>query len=162
MLQNIFPPKTPRPYIGEGIFYPEAPYGNEWIIDQYLLYKHGISLIGPDFKTMVQPISIEDVRDACVRDLLEEWQPKIADSTYLENSHYQSYVILNLCRILYTVLCHSTATKKASAAWVRCELAPQWNSLIQTAENWQYGKEINLTEETKEFIQFVVNMIKEI
>ena len=32
MLQEILPPKTPRPYIGEGIFYFEAPYGNEWII----------------------------------------------------------------------------------------------------------------------------------
>ncbi|MBI2707276.1 MAG: DUF4111 domain-containing protein [Proteobacteria bacterium] len=162
MLQSILPPKTPRPYIGEGIFYPEAPYGNEWIINQYLLYNHGIPLLGPDFKTLVKSVDIEDVRDACIRDLFEEWKPKMTDPTYLQNSHYQSYVVLNLCRILYTVMCHSTATKKASAAWVKREFAPQWNNLIQTAENWQYGKEMNLKEEVIEFIQFVVNRVKEI
>lgn len=162
MLQEILPPKTPRPYIGEGIFYFEAPYGNEWIINQYLLYKHGIPLLGPDFKTLVKPINIEDVRAACIRDLFEEWQPKMMDPTYLENSHYQSYLILNLCRILYTVMCHSTATKKVSASWARNEFAPQWNTLIQTAESWSYGKEMNLKEETIAFIQFVVNKVREI
>jgi len=161
MLQSIQPPKTPRPYIGEGIFYTEAPYGNEWIINQYLLYKHGLSLMGPDFKTLVKPIDIEDVREACMKDLFEEWQPKMTDPTYLNNSHYQSYVVLNMCRILYTVTCHSTASKKASAAWVKNEFGPQWNHLIQTAESWLYGKEMNLKEETVEFIQFVVNKVNE-
>ena len=51
MLQNILPPKTPRPYVGGGTFYPKAPYGNEWLINQYFLYKYGIALIGHEFKT---------------------------------------------------------------------------------------------------------------
>jgi hypothetical protein len=160
MLQEILPPKTSRLYIGEGIFYPEAPYGNEWIINQYLLYKYGISLMGPDFKTLIKPISIEDVRDACIRDLFEEWAPKSNDPEWLNNSHYQSYIVLNLCRILYTVMCHSTTTKKASAAWVKNELAPQWTTLIQTAENWSYGKKMHLEEETIRFIEFVMNEVK--
>lgn len=162
MLQSIQPPKTPRPYIGEGIFYPKAPYGNEWIINQYLLYKHGIALIGPDFKTLVKPIPIEDVREACIRDLFEEWQPKMTDPTYLKNSHYQAYVVLNMCRILYTVIRHSTATKKDSAAWVRRKFGPRWSKLIETAESWHYGKEMNLQEDTIEFIKFVINKVKEI
>lgn len=162
MLQNIQPPKNPRPYFGEGIFYPEAPYGNEWIINQYLLYKHGISLVGPEFKTLVKPIEIEDVREACIRDLFEEWEPKMSDREWLSNSHYQSYIVLNLCRILYTVRCHETATKKASAAWVKREFGPRWNNLIETAENWDYGKEMTLQEEAIEFIKFVINKIKEV
>ncbi len=27
MLQNIQPPEAPRPYFGEGVFYPQAHYG---------------------------------------------------------------------------------------------------------------------------------------
>ncbi|MBX9787197.1 MAG: DUF4111 domain-containing protein [Alphaproteobacteria bacterium] len=160
MLSSILPPKTPRPYIGEGIFYPEAPYGNEWIINQYLLYTDGIPLLGPDFKILVKPIDIEDVRAACIRDLFEEWEPKIHDPEWLNNSHYQSYIILNLCRILYTVTRHATATKKISASWVKREFAPEWSPLIQTAEDWHYGKEMNLNEQTIEFIQFVVSKVK--
>lgn len=162
MLSNIKPPKAPRPYFGEGIFYPEAPYGNEWIINQYLLYKHGISLIGPDFKTLVKPIDIEDVREACIRDLFEEWEPKINDPEWLTNSHYQSYIVLNLCRILYTASCHETATKKSSATWVKREFGPRWTMLIQIAEDWEYGKEMNEQEEAIEFIKFVINKVKEV
>jgi predicted nucleotidyltransferase len=162
MLPNILPPKTPRPYFGEGIFYPEAPYGNEWIINQYLLYNHGVALRGPDFKTFVKSIDMEDVRKACIRDLFEEWEPKMNDPEWLNNSHYQSYIILNLCRILYTVTCHSTASKKASAAWVKCEYGPHWDHLIQTAEDWHYGKEMTLQEEILEFIKFVIEKVKEI
>lgn len=162
MLHNIRPPKNPRPYFGEGIFYPEAPYGNEWIINQYLLYKHGIPLVGPYFKTLVKPVDIEDVREACIRDLFEEWEPKMKDPEWLSNSHYQSYIVLNLCRILYTVTCHATATKKASAAWVKREFGPHWKHLIQTAEDWKYGKEMNSQEEVIDFIKFVINKAKEI
>ncbi len=162
MLSSIKPPQTPRPYIGEGIFYPEAPYGNEWIINQYLLYNHGIPLIGPEFKTLVKSIDIEDVRIACIRDLFQEWEPKMRDPEWLSNSHYQSYIVLNLCRILYTATCHTTSTKKASATWVKRKFGPHWNHLIQTAEDWRYGKEMNLQKDVIKFIQFVVKKVKEI
>lgn len=162
MLQCIEPPKTPRPYLNEGIFYPEAPYGNEWTINQYLLYQHGISLMGPDFKTLVAPIGISDVREACIRDLFEEWEPKIQDSSYLKDAHYQSYVVLTLCRILYTAVCGSMASKKVSASWVKSEFGPRWNNLIQTAEDWRYGEKMNSQEETIVFIKFVVNKVKEL
>jgi hypothetical protein len=55
MLSYILPPKEPRPYFGGDIFYEEAPYGNEWIINNYLLFQHGISIIGPDFKKLIKP-----------------------------------------------------------------------------------------------------------
>ena len=160
MLQNILPPKTPRPYIGEGIFYAVAPYGNEWLINNYLLYKNGIALLGPDFKTIVKPIDIVDVQKACIRDLFKEWEPKINDSAWLKNSHYQSYVVVNLCRILYTVLQKEVTSKRVAAVWVKNELSPEWKELIQTAESWEYGKDMHMQEETKRFIKFVINKVR--
>jgi predicted nucleotidyltransferase len=159
MLQNILPPKHPRPYFGEGIFYPEAHYGNEWIINLYLLYQHGLALIGPDFKALINPIPMVDVQIACIRDLFQEWEPKLTDPTWLNNSHYQSYIVLNLCRILYTVMCASTGSKKVSARWVKNEFG-EWSNLIQTAEHWQYGTEMNLRRETIEFIKFIISKVK--
>lgn len=158
MLGNILPPKLSRPYFGEGILHPEAPYGNEWIINNYFLYKHGIALFGPDFRTLIKPIDIADVQKACIRDLFKEWESKITDSTYLQNSHYQSYVVLNLCRILYTVLCEEVASKKVSASWIKNQFK-QWKNLIKTAEQWHYGIEMKLQEQTKDFIQFVINQV---
>jgi predicted nucleotidyltransferase len=65
MLKNIYPPDKPRPYFGEGRFYQEADYGNEWLINLYLLEKHGISLTGPDFPTLIKPINICQVSQSC-------------------------------------------------------------------------------------------------
>lgn len=160
MLKNTLPPKEPRPYYGGGIFYDEAHYGNEWIINNYLLYEYGIPLIGSDFKKLINPIDIVEVQKACIRDLFQEWEPKITDFKWLDNSHYQSYLVLNLCRILYTVICGITGTKKVAAEWVKNEFGLPWENLIKTAESWKYGKEMSMRNESIDFIKFTVDKIK--
>ncbi|HEX2978554.1 MAG TPA: aminoglycoside adenylyltransferase domain-containing protein [Candidatus Babeliales bacterium] len=155
MLKDIYPPKLPRPYFGEGIFYPEAPYGNEWLINKYLLYNYGIALVGPEFKTLTQPIDIVDVKKACINDLFQEWKPRITDQLYLEKSHHQSYAILTMCRILYTINCDAIASKKTAAAWVKITF-PHWSKIIQAAEKWHDGLKMNLLDETARFIAFVI------
>jgi predicted nucleotidyltransferase len=161
MLANILPPTVPRPwYCGfESFLYEKAPFGNEWIINNYLLYKYAIPLFGPDFKELTGPIKIEEVQKACIRDLFVEWKPKINDFAYLNNSHYQSYLVLNVCRILYTVLHKATGSKKTSAEWVKQELDPQWKDLIEKVERWQYGKEMDEKEKTIKFIRFAVREV---
>ena len=158
MLHNTLPPEQPRPYYGEGWLYEEAQYGSEWIINLYLLYQHGIALLGPGFRQLIDPVSIEDVRQACIRDLYREWEPKLRDPGWLDDSHYQSYLVLNLCRILYTVLRGETGSKKVSAAWVKRQY-PQWHDLIETAERWRYGVEMPRRDETLAFLRFVVRLI---
>ena len=93
MFTEILPPVEPRPYYGGGVFYDEAPYGNEWIINNYLLYKHAIPLIGGDIKKIISPIDITEVQKACIRDLFHEWEPKMTDYEWLDNSHYQHRIL---------------------------------------------------------------------
>ncbi len=159
MLKNILPPRKPRPYYGGGIFYDEALYGNEWIINNYLLYKQGIPLIGSDFKELIHSVDMIEVQKACIRDLFQEWKPKINDLEWLNNSHYQSYLVLNLCRILYTVICGYTGTKKVSAEWVKDKFEA-WRNLIETAKGWKYGKKMSMKNESINFIKFVIETIK--
>lgn len=159
MFSSITPPKQPRPYYGEATFYSRAPYGNEWVINNYLLCEYGKALIGPEFKSLVKKIDIEEVQKACVKDLFQEWEPKVRDKKWLNNSHYQSYMVLNLCRILYTVKCADARSKKLAATWVKAQY-PKWADLINTAENWQYGTEMNLQEEVIEFIKFVIIKVR--
>lgn len=161
MLKDILPPKEPRPYYGYGVFYDEAPYGHEWIINNYLLYEHGVPLIGPDFNTLTKSVDIIEVQKACIRDLFQEWEPKITDDAWLDNSHYQSYLVMNLCRILYTVMCGIHGTKKVSAKWVKNEFSIPWiNHLIEAAQSWSYGKKMSLKNETIDFIKFTIEKIK--
>lgn len=158
LMSEIEPPSTPRPWWGFGAMYAEAPAGNEWTINHYLLSKHGIALYGPEFRTLVPPISIQNVRQASAKDLLAEWVPKIDDASWLANSHYQSYLVLNLCRILYTAVAGEAGSKKAAAAWVK-EAYPQWKDLIEEAERWSYGDKMARQPEAIAFVQFAVSIV---
>ncbi len=161
MLKNTLPPEEPRPYYNATIFYENAPYGNEWLINNHLLYEHGIPLIGPEFKELIKPIDMIEVQKACIRDLFQEWEPKITDLKWLDNSHNQSYLVMNLCRILYTVLLGTTGTKTVSAEWVKNIFGLPWSNLIEIAEKWKYGREMFLKYETIDFIKFCIDTIKQ-
>jgi hypothetical protein len=140
MLDSIQPPRTPRPYINEGRFWdPDPVYGNEWLINLYALYKRGVSLIGPDPKTLIGPINVSDVREASKRDLLKEWRPKLRDQSFFANSLYQAYAILTMCRILHCARNTSLASKRIAATWVGIPINPTKPRRLGTgceSKNW--------------------------
>lgn len=161
MMNERLPPKQPRPYFGGGVWYTEADYGNEWLINQYFLYYNSIALVGPEYKSlMVAPPDLREVQKASIRDLLREWKPKIHDSEWLENSHYQSYLVLNLCRILYTLHNAKLGSKKVAADWVKKTFS-EWCELIEEAEAWDYGKEMRQQKKVIAFIRFAIRNVSE-
>lgn len=162
MLKETLPPTEPRPWIGSGILYPEAPYGNEWIINSYLLQEYGIPIVGKAYKDLlIKPIEILEVQKACVRDIFKEIEPKIRNKEELYDSHIQSYTVLNICRILYTVFNAKVGSKVVSSRYVKEIFAPEWSNLITKSENWKYGEDLKSIEEVVEFIKFSIDKIKE-
>jgi len=160
-MHELEPPVAPRPWWGFGTFYPEASAGNEWIINHYLLATYGIALEGPDFISLIPSIDIDTVRQASARDLFQEWVPKVHDGVWLSNSHYQSYLVLNLCRILHTVIYGRLGSKTAASQWAKASY-PQWENLIEEAQKWTYGDEMKRKAEAAAFLQFTADRVAEI
>ena len=160
LMRELGPPATPRPWWGFGTLYAEAPAGNEWVINHYLLSRHGIALEGPDFNELISPIDIQNLRQASARDLFQEWVPKIHDGAWLSNSHNQSYFVLNLCRILDTVIQGEPRSKKVAGQWAKAAY-PQWQNLIEEAEKWAYGDEMKRQADAVAFLQFAVDRVNE-
>jgi len=162
LLPNVLPPAKPRPWYwgGDGILYEEAPYGNEWIINKYFLWHYAIPLVGADFKTLTDEVDIAEVQKACIRDLFTEWEPKKRDpSWFRDDSHYESYFILNLCRILYTVMNKSAGSKQVAAAWVKSNYGAPWADVVSLAESWRYGMDLNLRATALAFLDFVIGEV---
>lgn len=160
LMRELTAPAAPRPWWGFGTLYAEAPAGNEWIINHYLLSRHGIALEGPDFNQLVPAITVQDVRQASARDLFQEWMPKIDDGAWLSNSHCQSYLVLNLCRILHTVIHGELGSKKVAAQWAKAAY-PQWQNLIEEAERWVHGSEMKRQADAAAFLRFAVDRVNE-
>jgi hypothetical protein len=160
LMRELAPPTRARPWWGFGTLYAEAPAGNEWIINHYLLSKHGIAVEGPDFNELIPSIDIDEVRQASARDLFQEWVPKIDDSRWLSNSHYKSYLVLNLCRILHTVIHGQLGSKRAAGQWAKATY-PQWKNLIEEAERWAYGDQMKRQADAVAFLRFAVDRVNE-
>lgn len=160
LMRELTPPATSRPWWGFGTLYAEARAGNEWIINHYLLSRYGIALDGPDFHELIPPIDIRKVRQASARDLFKEWVPKIGDGAWLSNSHYQSYLVLNLCRILHTVIQGEPSSKRVAGRWAKAAY-PQWRNLIEQAERWAYGDEMKRQADVVAFIGFAVDRVND-
>ena len=161
LLPETLPPMSPRPWWGFSTLYRAAPYGNEWIINQYLLERCGVALAGPEFRTLLErPVDVMQVREASARDLLREWEPKIDDPEWLAVSHYQSYLVLNLCRILVTVVGGDVASKSRAAAWV-VTTYPEWKDLVTEAMLWRHGMEMKRQNEAIAFVRFAIQKVNE-
>ena len=161
MLKNYYPPKEPRPwYFGsEEKLYEKAPYGNEWIINNYLLYKYSITLAGIEFQSICNEIPIIEVQKACINDCLKEWKPKIYDLTFLNNDHYAAYFVLNLCRIYYTIHNAEVSSKKVAANWVKQKFV-KWHDLISKAQSWEYDKTFKEIDQIINFAKFIFVQIQ--
>ncbi len=162
MLKNQDPPMQPRPYVNCGqMWEPDPPYGNEWLLNLFVLYECGVAVVGPaPMSILGHPITIEAVREASLKDLHQEWEPLLKDSTPLTDSHLQAYVILTLCRILHRSKNDGVASKKVATAWVKNTYGIAWRDLIEKAELWQHGQMLNETSEILKFIQFTLQEVQ--
>lgn len=161
MLASIERPRISRPYVNGGKL-SHFKYGNEWLLNLYVLQECGIALFGLDPKTVFPPVDINLVREASKKDLLEDWAPKDSssfESEEYESAHMQAYAILTMCRILYREFNDDVASKRKSSAWVKTTYE-EWRELIEKAENWQHGQEIDAVDETLDFIKFTLNKVQ--
>ena len=108
-------------------------YDKSGVIHRWILREHGIVLLGPTPQTLVDPVSSEDLRQA-VRAILPGWGGGLlADPAILRQRGYQSYVVLSVCRILYTVQHSAVVPKLTAARWAQEALEPRWSPLIESA-----------------------------
>ena len=108
-------------------------HATDWIVQRFLLRENGIVITGPDLKTLIDPVSTDDLRWAVAR-VLPLWvDPMLEDPSKIDTRGYQSFIVLSLCRMLYTLQKGEILTKPAAAEWGKQNLDPEWTPLIERA-----------------------------
>lgn len=162
LLASIDPPDISRPYVNQGKFWePDPPYGNEWLINRYVLQECGVPLIGPGFRDLTPPIGIEPVRAASARDLFAEWLPQVDDPEFLPDSHHEAYTTLTMCRILHRQFNDDVVSKRGAARWVRSRVEPRWRSLIDSALAWQHGQVLDRRADACAFVASTAQILRD-
>ncbi len=108
-------------------------HGSDWIVQRYALRTRGIVVKGPALEPMIEPVSADDLRQA-MRVLMTVWAVQLPkEPEWIRQRGGQSYTVLSMCRILYTLEYGDIISKPAAARWVQETLDPSWKPLIDRA-----------------------------
>jgi len=145
---------------GDGEQLKMADHGEPWAIHRYVLRQRGITMTGPAPQTLIDPVSADELRRAMLP-ALDGWAAHFLDHPEDINFRgYQSYIVLSLCRILYTLKFGGVVSKPAAAQWAKETLREQWRPLIERAwigrKNGYLALEPEDVKGTLDFIRFAL------
>ncbi len=158
-LRRFDPLNMQHPYLdrGEGETLHIKVHASNWIIQRHLLRERGIVVAGPDLKTLIDPVPSEALKQAVV-DVLPLWvNPILDDPSRINGRGYQSFCVLSLCRMLYTLQYGTIISKRVAAQWGQDALGNQWASLIERA--W-LGRQTPGLEASPEDIHGTLDMMR--
>lgn len=166
-LEGAYIPKTlirrhdanaaPCPTVNEKRFYVGG-FGSDWIIQRHVVRECGVVVGGRNPRTLIDPVSPDDIRNAVMETLNEWWFPMLDDSSWLQShdSHYHGFAVITMCRALHAIKFGTIVSKPAAVRWAKEKLGSEWHPLIEQAVASQYGEHSNFLDETLDFIRYTL------
>lgn len=144
-------------------------HDNQWHV-RWILRERGVRLIGPDPKTLLEPVPVEAMRAetaTAMRRVADEFAAEIdLPLTFWTSRFGQSFAVLNACRMLHTFQAGAIQSKLAGVKWARHALEPAWGGLIERAWHEREGvrhcikirerADAHALKETLEFLRYAV------
>jgi len=138
------------------------------ILVRTVVREKGVTLAGPPPKTLVDPISDELLRADIFETLTKEGQEILEDPERFNNRFYQSFIVLNFCRMLHDLHRGYPGSKREGAEWAKSFLDPSWTDLIDgawdgrpdPAKKIKEPADPRAFEKTLRFVEYVMNESK--
>jgi len=133
LFRAIDPELTPFLYLDNGSSQlVRDPHCNNAVI-RHQVRERSIVLAGPDPKELVAPIDPDVLRAEARASMEDDYAPWFEKHGERFNRWAQTYLVLTLCRLLFTARTGEVAGKAEAAAWGERELDPAWARLIRQA-----------------------------
>ena len=142
-----------------------AYHDESWLVHRAILRERGITLAGPPPQTLVDPVTSTELRQAMLA-VLRRWPgPLLQEPARLGVWGLHTYVVITLCRMLYTMHYGTVTSKAIAARWAQETLDRQWKSLIEQAWAWRYQPQptasAEVVETTMAFIRYALEYSQE-
>jgi hypothetical protein len=110
-------------------------HGSDWIIQRHVVRESGVIVEGPDPKTLIDPVSPDDIRSAVLGVLKEWWFPMLEDPSWLRDhgSKYHAFAVITMCRALHALEHGTIVSKPRAIAWTTKHLANRWMGVLDKA-----------------------------
>jgi hypothetical protein len=154
------------PQMEKGTRLFRAPLERGWVFHCITIRDHGAVVAGPEPRVLVDTINPQAVHSAA-KEITGLWlEQSRNDPTWLpwlRQRDAQTFVILTLCRLLYSLATGSVASKPRAAQWAQKAFAGSWAPLIERtlARQHEVGNITqNEEDESLAFIQFTFDQSK--
>ena len=131
--------------------------GEAWDIHRSVLRERGIILAGPAPQALIDPVTPTDLRQGALKQINGWIAQRLAGPAPMERGG-QSFIVLTLCRILFTLENGSVVSKLTAARWAEATLGERWVGLIERAWEGRHHPELEPSAEdvtgTLDFIRY--------
>ncbi len=133
-LRHAGPTAAKYPQIEKHKTLVREPLEMGWAFQRHTLLEHGIVVSGPELRTLIGPADPDALRRAIVpitNGWLEQARHDPDWLAWVRQQDARSFVVLTLCRSLWTLQFGSVTSKAAAARWAQEQLEPRWARLIE-------------------------------
>lgn len=125
------------------------------LLVRWVVREKGIVLAGPPPSTLIDPISEESLRMEMYETITNWGQEILSNPAPYNNWFYQTFIVLNYCRMLHDLHSGVAGSKRQGANWAKATLDPAWSRLIDAAWDGRPSPEqkIRLPANPQDFIQ---------
>jgi predicted nucleotidyltransferase len=128
-LRRVDPARSPLLYLDNGATQLERDNHCNTAVVRWTLREHGVVLAGPDPKSLIAPVTADDLVDD-VLVALGEWRKWLGAHTMSRRG--LGVLVLTLCRMLQSIAEGRVTTKREAGEWALRTLA-DWTSLVRWA-----------------------------
>ncbi|MDE3228294.1 MAG: DUF4111 domain-containing protein, partial [Chloroflexota bacterium] len=130
--------------------------GANWVIERWVVRERGVTLLGPDPRTLIAPISADDLR-AAARARLPDWANfarQTDDPEWQAHRGHKAYCVETMCRALHTIATGEAQTKPQAVAWALANLPEPWRATVARSRAWHGDptRDDSLNPEVQRFI----------
>jgi predicted nucleotidyltransferase len=103
------------------------------LVVRSVVRERGVTLGGPDPKTLVDPISVVALRKE-MSDTMRTWAKEIFEQQErYSNRFYQGNIVLSYSRMMHDLVNGRPGSKREGATWAKATLGTEWSALIDRA-----------------------------
>jgi len=142
-LMRFEPGERRHPTVGSDWTFVCAEHRDNFILERWMVRERGIAVVGPDPKTLIDPISADDLRAAVgseFRARIEHWAGGEEPPVWMDTRYYQAFEIETICRALYTLEFGELPTKPQAVAWALDALPEPWRGLVRWSQEHRADK----------------------
>ncbi len=147
---------------------PDDPLGwtehrPNWVIERWVVHEHGVTLTGPDPKTLIDRVAPDEMRWAAgeeVRWRLAHWRDGTWPMSEMAHRGAQAFEVETVCRAVHTADAGEVSSKRVAVEWALGALPERWHGLIE----WSQRHKKDPTQDparVSEVLEFLAWAVKE-